>query len=94
MHKTLTALLATLTLLGTGAVADNETNLEAAFATIEAKVIEWRRDLHANPELSNREFRTAEKVAAHLQSLGFDEVETGIAHTGVVAPSAAAGRGR
>lgn len=84
MRKPLTALLATLTLLGTGAVADNDTHLEAAFATIEPKVIEWRRDLHANPELSNREFRTAEKVAAHLQSLGFDEVETGIAHTGVV----------
>ena len=50
---------------------------------IESKVIEWRRDFHQNPELSNREFRTAEKVAEHLKSLGM-EVQTGIAHTGVV----------
>ena len=50
---------------------------------IESKVIEWRRDFHQNPELSNREFRTAEKVADHLKSLGM-EVQTGIAHTGVV----------
>ena len=50
---------------------------------IESKVIEWRRDFHQNPELSNREFRTAEKVAEHLKSLGM-EVQTGVAHTGVV----------
>lgn len=50
---------------------------------IEPKVIEWRRDFHQHPELSNREFKTAEKVAAHLRSLGI-EVQTGVAHTGVV----------
>ena len=47
------------------------------------KVIEWRHDIHENPELGNREFRTAKKVADHLTSLGMD-VETGIAYTGVV----------
>lgn len=46
------------------------------------KVVEWRRDFHQFPELSNREFRTAEIVARHLKSLGM-EVRTGIAHTGV-----------
>ena len=50
---------------------------------LEAKVIEWRRDFHQNPELSNREFKTAEKVAAHLRSLGL-EVRTGVAKTGVI----------
>lgn len=50
---------------------------------IEGKVIEWRRDIHQNPELSNREFKTAEKIAAHLKSLDI-EVHTGIAKTGVV----------
>ncbi len=49
----------------------------------EQKVIEWRQYFHANPELSNREFKTAEKIAEHLKSLGM-EVSTGIAHTGVV----------
>lgn len=47
------------------------------------QVIAWRRDFHQNPELSNREFRTAKIVAEHLQSLGM-EVQTGVAHTGVV----------
>lgn len=50
---------------------------------IEQRMIAWRRDFHQFPELSNREFRTAEKVATHLKSLGL-EVQTGIAHTGVV----------
>ncbi len=51
---------------------------------IEPQVIEWRRDFHEYPELSNREFRTAEKIAAYLNSLGL-EVRTGVAKTGVVA---------
>lgn len=50
---------------------------------VEPKVVAWRRDFHQHPELSNREFKTAEKVAAHLRSLGM-EVRTGIAKTGVV----------
>ena len=47
------------------------------------KVIEWRHDIHQNPELSNREYRTAKKIEAHLRSLGI-KVETKIAYTGVV----------
>ena len=57
--------------------------IEQSITEVESKVIEWRRDFHQNPELSNREFKTAEKIAAHLESLGM-EVQTGIAHTGVV----------
>ncbi len=56
---------------------------EADYQSVEERVINWRRDIHQNPELSNREFKTAEKVANHLRSLGM-EVQTGIAHTGVV----------
>ncbi|MCF2487044.1 amidohydrolase [Dyadobacter sp. CY347] len=51
--------------------------------SLEKKLIEWRRDFHENPELGNREFKTAEKVANHLKQLGI-EVTTGVAHTGVV----------
>lgn len=51
---------------------------------IEQEVIEWRRHFHENPELSNREFETAEYIAEYLTSLGL-EVETGVAITGVVA---------
>ncbi|MBW7991448.1 MAG: amidohydrolase [Planctomycetes bacterium] len=50
---------------------------------IESKVIEWRRHFHQFPELSNREFKTAKKIAEHLRNLGLN-VTTGVAHTGVV----------
>lgn len=50
---------------------------------VEGKVVAWRRDIHAHPELSNRETRTAEIVAQHLRALGL-EVRSGVAHTGVV----------
>ncbi|MFE6099539.1 amidohydrolase [Streptomyces laurentii] len=48
------------------------------------RVIAWRRHLHRNPELSNREEKTAAFVAEHLRALGLDEVRTGIAGHGVV----------
>ncbi len=50
---------------------------------VEQKVIEWRRDFHQNPELSNREFKTAKKIAKHLKSLGI-KTEENVAKTGVV----------
>jgi amidohydrolase len=56
----------------------------AAADAVEPKVVAWRRDFHQNPELGNREVRTAGIVAAHLRALGFDEVREKVAHTGVV----------
>lgn len=50
---------------------------------VQPKVVEWRRDIHEHPELSNSEVRTAALVAKHLKALGF-EVRTGVAKTGVV----------
>lgn len=50
---------------------------------IEQKVINWRHDIHQNPELGNREFRTASLIAKHLKSLGID-VQTKVGVTGVV----------
>ncbi len=58
--------------------------IDDAAGAIEARVIAWRRDFHQHPELGNRETRTAAIVAEHLRSLGFDDVKTGVAHTGVV----------
>ena len=46
-------------------------------------VISWRRDFHQHAELSNREFRTAKVIAAHLRELDLD-VKTNVAKTGVV----------
>lgn len=59
--------------------------IEAGAAALEARVLAWRRDFHAHPELGNREVRTSGIVAEHLRSLKLDEVRTGVAHTGVVA---------
>ncbi|MBA3562734.1 MAG: amidohydrolase [Gammaproteobacteria bacterium] len=59
-------------------------DLEQRAAQIEDEVIAWRRDFHQHPELSNREFRTAKVIAAELGDMGM-QVDTGIAHTGVVA---------
>ncbi len=67
----------------TGYVGFAQHGMDKEIKDIESKVIEWRRHFHQNPELSNREFKTAEKIAEHLRSLGM-EVQTGIAHTGVV----------
>lgn len=49
----------------------------------EQQAIDWRRDIHQHPELSNQEYRTANMVADHLKRLGF-EVQTNVAKTGVV----------
>ncbi|ADV51021.1 carboxypeptidase Ss1 [Cellulophaga algicola DSM 14237] len=69
-------------LFGFCAFAQNAVS-EKDFKSVEQKVIDWRRDFHQYPELSNREFKTAEKIAKHLISLGI-EVQTGVAKTGVV----------
>ncbi|HYC86384.1 MAG TPA: amidohydrolase [Chryseosolibacter sp.] len=60
-----------------------QAKLSQMASDIEPKVIEWRRHFHQYPELSNRETKTAAKVAEHLRSLGV-EVQTGVAKTGVV----------
>src|SRR5688572_4122045 len=51
---------------------------------ITPQVVTWRRDFHKNPELGNREVRTAKVIADELRRLGY-EVKTGVAHTGIVA---------
>jgi amidohydrolase len=80
MKYTKTLLLSGIILVSAFAKAQS---LEKEINAVESKVIEWRRDFHQNPELGNREFKTAEKIAAHLKSLGI-EVQTGVAKTGVV----------
>lgn len=50
----------------------------------EDQVIRWRRHLHQYPELSNREFKTMAYIAEQLKNLDV-KIETGMAHTGVVA---------
>ena len=58
--------------------------IDQSAAAIQPQVVEWRRWFHQNPELSNREFNTAAKIAEILREMGL-EPKTGIAHTGVIA---------
>jgi amidohydrolase len=84
MVSALAAMVCTRPLMGQKASINAlREDIDAKAAKMESRLISWRRDLHQNPELSNRELRTAGIVAAHLKKLGI-EVRTGVAHTGVV----------
>ena len=58
-------------------------SIDDQISDIEEKLISWRHDFHKNPELSNREFRTSEVIAKHLESLGI-EVSRNVGVNGVV----------
>lgn len=87
--KTVSASLAFLLVIAAGLVAragDALTQrVEAEAQRIAPQVVQWRRDFHRHPELSNREERTSRVVADALRQMGVDEVKTGVAHHGVVA---------
>ena len=81
----LLALLATVPVssaLAQDAASAQRPEVAAVAQKLRQQVIDWRRDFHAHPELSNREERTSAKVAEHLRALGL-QPRTGIAHHGV-----------
>jgi amidohydrolase len=64
----------------------------ATTPTVRDEIAEWepeliatRRDFHMHPEMGLEEVRTSGIVVERLRALGFDEIETGIAVTGVKA---------
>ncbi len=59
--------------------------VESAVAETTPQIIELRHQIHAHPELGNREFETAKLIVDHLRSLGIEDIRTEVAHTGVVA---------
>ncbi len=63
--------------LGQGAAID------AGVDRFADEIVALRHQIHQYPELGNREFETAKLIEQHLRSLGL-EVQTGVAHTGVV----------
>ncbi len=79
----LSALLLASPALAAAAPAERP-EVTAAAARLQGQVVEWRRDFHQHPELSNREERTAARVAEQLRAMGL-KPKTGIAHHGVVA---------
>ncbi len=60
-----------------------DTEIAALVAKVRAESVRQRQHIHQFPELGNREKATAELVAKHLKSLRI-EIQTGIAHTGVI----------
>ena len=48
-----------------------DTQIEEMVAQTEGEVIEWRHWFHQNAELSNREFKTAERIASILKEIGY-----------------------
>ncbi|HEU5304291.1 MAG TPA: amidohydrolase [Gemmatimonadales bacterium] len=85
MHVRYPGLLAIVILVTAAGLQaqSRDVDVRAATERILPKLIEVRHDLHRNPELGNRETRTAALVARELRRLGL-EVRTGIAKTGVV----------
>ncbi|QDI05528.1 amidohydrolase [Xanthomonas cerealis pv. cerealis] len=83
LPRLLSALLLAVPALACAQSAERP-DVAAAAARLQPKVVQWRRDFHQHPELSNREQRTAAKVAERLRALGL-KPQTGIAHHGVMA---------
>src|SRR5438132_12188180 len=73
--------LALTALLG---AQDPLARIDQETAKVAPAVTEIRHQIHQNPELSNREEKTAALIADYLRKLGL-EVQTGVAHHGVVA---------
>lgn len=83
MKKLLLPLFISLTVVPAAAQRTLQEKIDAGADKLEQKTIAWRRDFHQNPELGNREVRTAKIIADHLRSLGI-EVKEGVGKTGVV----------
>jgi amidohydrolase len=80
--RTLAVALA-VALAGQASAQSLQSEVDKRIPVVLPKVVQWRRDIHQHPELSNREVRTSKLVADHLRALGL-EVKTDIAKTGVV----------
>lgn len=82
MNKALFSALLLFPVIATAQITPER--LDELAAEAQPQVVEWRRWLHQNPELGNREFKTSAYIAEALRGMGL-EPRTGIAHTGIVA---------
>lgn len=80
-----TRMLVPILLLTTASLSaqDPLARIEQETSKVVPAVTEIRHQIHQNPELSNREEKTAALIADYLRKLGL-EVQTGVAHHGVV----------
>jgi len=84
MKKVILGLFVSIFTLPAAQAGTTADEIDQAAAAVQPQVVEWRRWFHQNPELSNREFNTAARIAEILRGMGL-EPRTGIAHTGVTA---------
>ena len=79
LHPLLALPITVAALLAGNATAQSAQRPEVAAAAqaMQQKVVAWRRDFHAHPELSLHEVRTAAKVTEHLRALGLKPVTLG-----------------
>jgi len=83
--KTIRVLVPAVLLLSLSVSAqDSLARIDQETRKVESAIIDIRHQIHQNPELSNREEKTAALVADYLRKLGL-EVKTGVARHGVVA---------
>lgn len=83
MNKLILILIAAFFITGNEAFAQSLVKtIEAKANAIQPKLVEWRRHIHQNPELSNREFKTQQYILDHLKNLGIESQP--MAKTGVV----------
>lgn len=82
MKKLLLSVLISLPVFAQAGITPQE--IDQLAAAQQEQVVQWRRWFHANPELSNREVKTAAYIAQQLRDMGL-EPKTGIAHNGIVA---------
>lgn len=83
MLRTLPIVITLTSLAAAAAGQQFDRRIDAEVERVLPGILDARHSIHQNPELGNREFETARLVADHMRALGF-EVDTGVAHTGVV----------
>ena len=88
MRQVIPVLLCTASLLlpaaAVAAGPQPRPEVAAAAQSLRQQVIDWRRDFHRHPELSNREVRTGKAIADALRAMGL-KPRTGVAGHGVTA---------
>jgi len=62
---------------------DKKDEIQTRICELKQEIIDLRRDFHMHPELGFKEHRTAEKIEAYLQNIGFETSR--VAKTGVTA---------
>ncbi len=82
-HALLAAISSALLALATPAIAQGDLRAEIE-ADYKANLASLFDHFHRNPELSHREFKTAERLAKEIRALGFEVTEK-VGGTGVVA---------